>query len=112
MSFAKLIKEAREQQGKTLEQVAAATGLSVTSVYQYEKGLYADPKRKTVYAFAEALNIPLRTLIGCEGTGKRKIEFNILARGQLGPIRLSPKLLRLLAVLTAETDEDKIDLEM
>jgi transcriptional regulator with XRE-family HTH domain len=73
MRFADRLKELREQAGLSQPQLAAASGLPVGSIRQYEQGR-RDPLWQVLFKLADALGVSAEAfrdcIDACQGEGK------------------------------------------
>jgi transcriptional regulator with XRE-family HTH domain len=63
-NMARRIKELRQQQGLTLEQVATVVGVGKSTVRKWETGMIANMKRDKIAALAQALGTTPAYLMG------------------------------------------------
>jgi len=61
-SFGNKLRSTRERLGFTQEELADYAGISFTTLNRIEQG-HVNPSLATIYAIAEALNIPAKDLI-------------------------------------------------
>ena len=69
-NMARKIKELRQQQGLTLEQVANVVGVGKSTVRKWETGMIANMKRDKIAALAQALGTTPAYLMGWEEKDK------------------------------------------
>jgi tetratricopeptide (TPR) repeat protein/transcriptional regulator with XRE-family HTH domain len=69
--FGRLLREIRESQGLTIENLAAASGVSVTTISTQERGLVSRPQRAIVRKLAGALDLSGDELADFEAASRR-----------------------------------------
>jgi transcriptional regulator with XRE-family HTH domain len=67
--FAKRLKELRQQKGMTQQELAMATGLSVSFIRSIEQGIYA-PSFESIEVIAKVLSVRVGTLFDYSSPGK------------------------------------------
>ena len=80
MRFADRLKELREQAGLSQPQLAAASGLPVGSIRQYEQGR-RDPLWQVLFKLAEALGVSSEAFRDCIDAGP--VDAPSASRGRL-----------------------------
>ena len=70
--MARKIKQLRQEQGLTLEQVANVVGVGKSTVRKWETGMIANMKRDKIAALAKALHTTPAYLMGWEDQKKEK----------------------------------------
>jgi transcriptional regulator with XRE-family HTH domain len=68
MTFAQRLRELREQAGLTQESLAYKTGMSVSSIRNYEQGI-REPYWKGVFQLAKALSVSSEAFAVCVKDG-------------------------------------------
>jgi transcriptional regulator with XRE-family HTH domain len=72
MQFAERLRELREGAGLTQAALAAAAGLSLGAIRNYEQGI-REPYWQAVFKLAAALGVECSAFAGCvDGAGRRK----------------------------------------
>jgi tetratricopeptide (TPR) repeat protein/transcriptional regulator with XRE-family HTH domain len=70
-NLGRLLREIRESQGLAMEDLAAASGVSVTTISTLERGITSRPHRNTVQKLAGALGLSGAALASFEAAGRR-----------------------------------------
>lgn len=65
--FGRRLSRFRSRARLTQQQLADRTGLGFATIASLEQGSRSDPRLSTLKALADALNVPLLTLIGEDG---------------------------------------------
>ncbi|MDQ0195793.1 helix-turn-helix domain-containing protein [Paenibacillus wynnii] len=66
-SFGRYLKQLREEKGLTINQLAAAAGISGSQISRIENGLRGIPKPSTLRKIAEATKVPYESLMDQAG---------------------------------------------
>lgn len=80
--MARKIKELRQQQGLTLEQVANVVGVGKSTVRKWETGMIANMKRDKIAALAKALGTTPAYLMGWKEEVKDTLDKLELTEGE------------------------------
>lgn len=64
MSLAAKLKNLRIKQGKSLQQIADAIGISKTHVYDLEKGKSKNPSIELLMKYSNHFKVPVKVLVG------------------------------------------------
>jgi transcriptional regulator with XRE-family HTH domain len=81
MTFAKRLRELREQAGLTQEQLARAADMSVGNVRNYEQGI-REPRWQGVFQLAEALGVDCSAFKVCMDGGPAEAALAPRKRGK------------------------------
>lgn len=87
MTMGQKIKQLREENGMTLEQLGEKVGVGKSTVRKWENGIIKNMKRDKIKKVADALNVSPAYLMGWEHE-----EFNELSAKLVAKIRADTKL--------------------
>jgi DNA-binding XRE family transcriptional regulator len=62
-SLGAVLRQAREMKGRSLDELAAASGVTRGALWKLEKGKTTNPRIRTLYRIAQALELPITALV-------------------------------------------------
>lgn len=106
--FGSLLKQLREQNGMSINQLAEAAGISNSQISRMENGVRGVPKAPTIRKLAEALNTSYEELMTAAGYLEGAIDLNASVAEQ-SPEWATPKDRRDFKKMLEEDDELMFD---